>query len=73
VSSPALAAAAVITAATARQALILAAIVRSRRFLTQPAAVVGCRAPGQVPPRFFIVVPVLREAAILEETVAHFR
>jgi hypothetical protein len=72
VSRLALIAAAVITAGTVRQALILAAIVRSRSFLRQRPEVPGRPIPGQVPPRFFIVVPVLREAAILEETVAHF-
>jgi len=73
VSHLALIGTAVVAAGTVRQALILAAIARSRRFLGRGPGTPGRPAPGQVPPSFFIIVPVLREAAILEEAVAHFR
>jgi hypothetical protein len=62
--------AAVLTAGVIRQMFVLAAIVRSGRFLR--------RGQDDLPdtgdleaPRFFVVVPVLREGAILTETVAH--
>jgi hypothetical protein len=62
-----------VTAGAARQVFVLSGILRSGRFLRrgkepQPEAVSGGLAPV-----FFIVVPVLREAAILPEAVAHFR
>jgi cellulose synthase/poly-beta-1,6-N-acetylglucosamine synthase-like glycosyltransferase len=66
--------AAVVAAGALRQVFVLSAIVRSGQFLRQrqdirPAGPAGER----LAPRFFIVVPVLREAALLRETVAHFR
>jgi Glycosyl transferase family group 2 len=62
-----------VTAGAVRQVFVLSGILRSGRFLRrgeepQPKAVGGGLAPV-----FFIVVPVLREAAILPEAVAHFR
>jgi Glycosyltransferase like family 2 len=65
---------AVLTAGAVRQMFVLSAIVRSRRFLRSgnPTTPAG-RARGDVQPRFFIVVPVLREAALLGESVARFR
>ncbi|HEV2374108.1 MAG TPA: glycosyltransferase family 2 protein [Streptosporangiaceae bacterium] len=58
------------TALAIRQVFILSAIVRSGRFLRQRGAPVPTR---QEEPEFFVVLPVLREAALLGETVAHFR
>ncbi len=63
---------AVMAAGVARQAFVLSGIMRSGMFLRQdkdpqPAGRGGAAA------RFFIVVPVLREAAILPAAVAHFR
>lgn len=64
---------AVMAAGVARQAFVLSGIVRSGRFLRQN------KDPRPLPPgpaqptRFFIVVPVLREAAILPAAVAHFQ
>ena len=64
---------AVVTAGVIRQAFVLSRIVRSGRFLRQGQDTRPPSAGGAVAPRFFIVVPVLREAAILPETVAHFQ
>jgi Glycosyltransferase like family 2 len=64
--------AAVVAAGALRQVFVLSAIVRSGQFLRQdirPPSPAG----EALAPRFFIVVPVLREAALLRETVAHFR
>jgi glycosyl transferase family 2 len=63
---------AVMTAGVARQAFVLSGIVRSARFLRQDQDPRPLSA-GEVAPRFFIAVPVLREAAILPETVAHLQ
>ncbi len=54
-----------------RHGLVLMAIFRSRRFLTRELAVDGNVHLG---PRstFYIVIPVLREAAILRQAVDHF-
>lgn len=52
----------------ARQLFVLAAVVRSRRFLTAPTP----PAAGQ-PPVFVVVVPVLRETTIIAETVDHLQ
>jgi hypothetical protein len=64
--------AAVMTAGVARQAFVLSGIVRSARFLRQDQDPRPPPADG-VAPRFFIAVPVLREAAILPETFAHLQ
>jgi hypothetical protein len=65
--------AAVMTAATARQVFVLSAIVRSGRFLRSRTGMLPPRGESCPEPQFFIVVPVLREAALLRDTVAHFR
>jgi cellulose synthase/poly-beta-1,6-N-acetylglucosamine synthase-like glycosyltransferase len=58
-------------AGTVRQAFILFAIVRSGRFLRQSAQL---SASGQGRrPVFWIVLPVLREAALLRDTVDHMQ
>jgi hypothetical protein len=56
-----------------RQVFVLSAIVRSNQFL-RSAHAGSPRAAAQelVAPAFFIVLPVLRESAILREAVAHF-
>jgi cellulose synthase/poly-beta-1,6-N-acetylglucosamine synthase-like glycosyltransferase len=61
--------AAMVTAGAVRQMLVLGAIARSRRFLQTP---IPRPARDRMTPRYFIVVPVLREAAILREAIAHF-
>lgn len=62
--------AAAVAAGVIRQIFVLGAIARSGRFLRRGRS----ERPGGVDtPRFFIVVPVLRESAILHETVAHFQ
>lgn len=61
--------AAVMTAATMRQVFVLSAILRSCRFLRTKTGPRGEPCPA---PQFFIVVPVLREAALLRDAVAHF-
>jgi len=65
---------AVVAAGALRQMFVLSAIVRSGQFLHRRQDI---RPPGPageaLAPWFFIVVPVLREAALLRETVAHFR
>lgn len=64
---------AAMTAGTIRQLFVLSAMLRSREFLQ------GNEGPPPMPPdpggtpRFFIVVPVLREAGLLRDAVAHFR
>ncbi len=63
---------AALTAGITRQLLVLAGTVRSGRFLRQDREDLP-GGGGTEAPRFFIVVPVLREAAILAETVAHFQ
>ncbi len=54
-----------------RQLMVLAAIARSARFLGQPQP---SRARGRDgdEPTFFVVLPVLREAAVIADAVAHF-
>jgi Glycosyltransferase like family 2 len=64
--------AAAVTAGVVRQTFVLAGIVRSGRFLRDGQNKQPGDGDGETP-RFFIVVPVLREAAILAETVAHFQ
>jgi hypothetical protein len=64
---------AVLTAGVARQAFVLSGIVRSGRFLRQDKDPQPPSPRGEIAPRFFIVVPVLREAAIVPEAVAHFQ
>ena len=63
----------VMAAGVARQALVLFGIVRSTRFLRQDRDPRPPSPGGAAAPRFFIAVPVLREAAILPGTVAHFQ
>jgi hypothetical protein len=64
---------AVMTVGVARQAFVLSGIVRSGRFLREDKDPQPPSRRGEIAPRFFIVVPVLREAAILPEAVAHFQ
>jgi Glycosyl transferase family group 2 len=64
---------AVVAAGVLRQAFVLSAIVRSGRFLRHSQKLEPPAAGGGVTPRFFIVVPVLREAAALPDAVAHLR
>lgn len=64
---------AVVAAGVLRQAFVLCAVVRSGRFLSHSQQLGPSAAGGGVIPRFFIVVPVLREAATLPEAVAHLR
>jgi hypothetical protein len=63
----------IVAAGVARQAFVLSAIFRSHRFLGCQHATPGPAHDASPAPRFFIVVPVLREADILGEAVAHFR
>jgi hypothetical protein len=66
--------AAVVAAGALRQTFVLSAIVRSGQFLRQRQDIrLPSPAGKALAPRFFIVVPVLREAGLLRETVAHFR
>ena len=66
--------AAVVADGALRQVFVLSAIVRSGQFLRQRQDIRPPSPAGErLAPRFFIVVPVLREAALLRETVAHFR
>lgn len=62
-----------VAAGIARQAFVLSGVVRSGRFLRRGPSSPPAIAPGAVIPTFFVVVPVLREAAILAKTVAHFQ
>jgi hypothetical protein len=64
---------AVMAAGVARQAFVLSGIVRSGRFLRQDKNPHPLPSGPGAPTRFFIVVPVLREAAILPAAVAHFQ
>jgi Glycosyl transferase family group 2 len=64
---------AALLAATLRQALVLRSILRSHRFLrqaTHPAASPGTGSNGE--PRVFILLPVLRESALISQSVQHF-
>jgi hypothetical protein len=57
-----------------RQLFVLSAIVRSNQFLrSAPAGLPRAAAQELVAPAFFIVLPVLREGAILRQAVAHFQ
>lgn len=58
-----------VAAVLLRQVFILAATARSARFLTS-SATPAAAAPGRGPV-FFIVIPVLREAGIVADTVHH--
>ncbi len=61
-------------AGIARQLFVLSAVVRSRRFLRSGAAEESGRSIREAtPPRFFVVVPVLREGALLRSVVTHLR
>jgi hypothetical protein len=64
---------ALIAVGVARQAFVLSAIVSSGRFLRQDKDLRPASGRGGALARFFIVVPVLREAAILPSAVAHFQ
>jgi hypothetical protein len=64
---------AVMAAGVARQAFVLSGIVRSGRFLRQETDPQPASGHSGAAVRFFIVVPVLREAAILPAAVAHFQ
>jgi hypothetical protein len=63
----------IMAAGVARQAFVLSAILRSHRFLGRQHATRLPTHDAGPAPRFFIVVPVLREAGIIGEAVAHFR
>jgi cellulose synthase/poly-beta-1,6-N-acetylglucosamine synthase-like glycosyltransferase len=60
-----------IAAILVRQLVILAAIARSTRFLRQPQPVEARCTDGRAP-TFFVVLPALREAAIIADAVSHF-
>jgi Glycosyl transferase family group 2 len=60
-----------IAAVLVRQLAILAAVARSARVLRQPPAHPPRQADNQAPV-FFVVIPVLREAAVIADAVAHF-
>jgi hypothetical protein len=64
---------AVMAAGVARQAFVLSGIMRSGRFLRQETDPQPTSGHSGAAVRFFIVVPVLREAAILPAAVAHFQ
>lgn len=64
---------AVMAAGVARQAFVLSAMMRSGRFLRQDNGLRAAPGRGGPAARFFIVVPVLREAAILPAAVAQFQ
>jgi hypothetical protein len=64
---------AVAAVGVARQVFVLSAIVRSRRFLRRSNDLRPPSAGSGAAPRFFIVVPVLREAEILPAIVPHFQ
>lgn len=66
-------AAALVTAGVARQLFVLSAVVRSGRFLRERRDTRPDDAGTASAPRFFIVMPVLREAAVLREALAHFQ
>lgn len=59
-----------------RQLVVLAAVARSARFLHQPPAtqqpVLSGAYARAVEPVFFVVLPVLREATVIADAVAHF-
>ena len=56
-----------------RQLFALNGVLKSKRYLSsqKPGAHTGTR--GDSTPLFYIIIPVLREAACLRDTVAHFR
>lgn len=59
--------------AAMRQLLVLGAILRSRRFLTQDATPGDSeRASTNSPPSFYIAIPLLREAGAIRQALAHF-
>lgn len=62
----------VMTGATVRQVFVLSAIVRSGRFLRTRSSTLPMRGKPCPAPSLFIVIPVLREAAMLRDAVAHF-
>jgi hypothetical protein len=53
-----------------RQLFVLGGVLRARRFLTTPTR---STATGREPPVFVMVVPVLRETAIITETIGHLQ
>lgn len=59
-------------AVVVRQALVLRSVWRSRRFLTGPDQPVTTAAAATKEPAVHVVLPVLREAPLLDEAVAHF-
>jgi hypothetical protein len=61
---------AALTGVLVRQLFITAAAVRSARFLRQPPPTLPEHEHGA--PVFFVVLPVLREAVVLADAVAHF-
>jgi Glycosyltransferase like family 2 len=58
-------------AAAARQVVVLGSIARSRRFLSRPQPACPARATGDRP-AVHVVVPMLREAAVFDDTLAYF-
>ena len=60
-------------AATVRQALVLRSILRSHRFLQQaPRVPTSASGSDKGEARIFILLPVLRESALLAQSVEHF-
>lgn len=63
----------VMLAILVRQLFVLAAAGRSRRFLRRGTPATSSAATtGKGEPYFFVVVPVLREAAVIAEAIDHF-
>src|SRR5215475_4248276 len=62
-----------LAAGTLRQVFVLSAIARSCQFLRSGENSCAGSSDGSTGPTFFLVVPVLREAAVLEATVGHFQ
>jgi len=62
---------ALLAAGTLRQVFVLSAIARSCQFLHSDKNGRAGSPEGSTRPVFFLVVPVLREAAVLEATVGH--
>ncbi len=71
-SVPADIAVAVLATLLVRQSFVAAAIVRARRFVRAQKDNPMTGQATVSSPRFFVVIPVLREAALINETVTHF-
>lgn len=64
---------ALVAAVLVRQLSVLGAVARSARFLRNQLAELDAAGATAYAPVFFIVVPVLREATLIDESVAHFQ